>query len=220
MNNKAEYGVLFCPNCRRKGMNKYTYWSSKRLYGGTKQWLFYNKNKIKKGWKCWSIFEICGKTTKNWYDPCDCCFNPLKVDKETVEKSKAKELLGIVIIRALVIYFLYAFIYIGYIFLFLWFDIFYFLCYKEKYYEILMHDGQIKTIPVKDGLWQHFEKTGYYTSSFWENNFPNLFKCEKCCYKKNTFKEFLRNEGNMVVNNNQDTGTHLVNITDSNILPN
>ena len=48
MSNNDEYGELFCPNCKRKGMNKYRYWSSKRIYGGTKQWLFYNKNKIKK----------------------------------------------------------------------------------------------------------------------------------------------------------------------------
>ena len=184
MSNNDEYGELFCPNCKRKGMNKYRYWSSKRLHGGTKQWLFYNKNKIKKGWKCWAIFEICGKTTKNWYDPCGCCFNPFQMNKETIEKSKAKELLGIVIIRVLVIYVLYVIIYIGYIFLFLWFDIFYFLCYKEKYYEILIHDGQVKTIPVKDGLWKHFEKTGYYTSFFWRIIFQIYSNAKNVVVKK------------------------------------
>ena len=82
-----------------------------------------------------------------------------------------------------------------------------------------MDNGQDKIIPIKDGLWKNFEITGY-NDYFWEDNFPNLFKCERCYYKKNTFKEFLRNEGNMVVDNNQDTGTHSVNITDSNALQN
>ena len=73
---KLEYGVLICPNCQRQGMNKYSLWSSRLINEYTKQWLFYNKIKKRRGWKCWSIFGLCNKKIKNWYDPGNCCFNP------------------------------------------------------------------------------------------------------------------------------------------------
>ena len=219
MNYIIEFGDLICPNCQNNKMNKYSFWSSRKINEYTKQWLFYNKIEKKRRWKCWSIFELCGKTTKIWYDPCGLCFNPCAMDKETIGKSKAKELLCLVIIKCLILYFLYGFIYIGYVFLFLWFDIFCFLCYKETLYEILMDNGQDKIIPIKDGLWKNFEITGY-NDYFWEDNFPNLFKCERCYYVKNTFNEFAKKGENMVVNNNHDTGTQLVNISDSHTLPN
>ena len=82
-----------------------------------------------------------------------------------------------------------------------------------------MDNGQDKIIPIKDRLWKNFEITGY-NDYFWEDNFPNLFKCERCYYVKNTFYEFARKGENMVVNNNHDTGTQLVNISDSHTLPN
>ena len=82
-----------------------------------------------------------------------------------------------------------------------------------------MENGQEKTIPIKDGLWKNFETTGY-ADYFWQDNFPNLFKCEKCLLKENNFDKFLRKEGNMVVvNNNQDNGPQLVNTTDSPVFP-
>ena len=145
---KLEYGELICPNCQRKGMNKYTFWSSRLINEYTKQWIFYNIIKKKREWKCLSC-----------------------------------------------------------------------PCYKEKLYEILMPNGEEKIIPVKDGLWKNFETTGYY-DYFWEDNFPNLFKCEKCNYTKNTFFYFLKKDGTMVYGNNtQDTGPQLVNTTDSPVFP-
>ena len=78
-----------------------------------------------------------------------------------------------------------------------------------------MANREEKTISIKDGLWRHFETTGYQ-DYFWQDNFQGLFKCKRCRYEKNTFYEFLRKEGNMVVNNNQETEPQLVNITDSN----
>jgi len=216
---KDEYGDLFCPNCKRQGMNKYTFWSSRLINEYTKQWIFYNKIKKKREWKCWSIIELCGKKIHNWYDPCKCCFNPCKINEETRKKADAEEQLCIVILKFLFIYELFAFIYIGYVFLFLWFDIFYFLCYREKLYVILMPIGEEKIIPVKDGLWKNFETTGY-TDYFWEDNFPNLFKCEKCNYAHNTFYKFLRKDGIMVYGNNtQDTGPQLVNTTNFPVFP-
>ena len=215
MYNNVEYGELSCPNCQHKRMNKYEFWSSRLINECTKQWLFYNKIKKKRGWKCWSIFELCGRKTENWYDPCGCCFNPFQMDKETIEKSKAKDICCILIIKLLFLYFLYGFIYIGYVFLFFWFDIVYCICYKEKFYKILMANREEKTFPINDGFWKHFEITGYQ-DFFWEENFQGLFKCERCHYEKNTFYEFLRKQRNNVVNNNQDTEPQLINITDSN----
>ena len=212
--NNVEYGELMCPNCQNEAMNKYKFWSSRLINEYTKQWLFYNKIKTKRKWKCWSIFEMCDKQTKIWYDPCGVCFNPFKMNKEIKTNEDAKEQLCMVIIKLLFIYFLYGFIYIGYVFLFLWFDIFYFLCYRKKLYEILMENGQEKIIPVKDGLWKNFETTGY-ADYFWQDNFPNLFKCERCCYAKNTFYNFLKKDGN----NSQVTGSQIVNTTDSSALP-
>ena len=82
-----------------------------------------------------------------------------------------------------------------------------------------MPNGEEKKIPIKDGLWKNFETTGY-ADYFWEENFPNLFKCERCCYVKNTFYNFLRKDGNMVYGNNtQITQPQLVNTTDSSALP-
>jgi len=216
---QIEYGELMCPNCQHKGMDKYRFWSSRLINKYTKQWLFYNKIPTKRKWKCWSIFEICGKKTKVWYDPCNCCFNPCKVDKEIKTNEEAEVQLCIVILKFLFIYELYALIYIGYVILFLWFDIIYFLCYREKLYVILMENGQEKTIPIKDELWKNFETTGY-ADYFWQDNFPNLFKCKKCLYKENNFDKFLRKNGIMVVvNNNQDNGPQLVNTTDSPVFP-
>ena len=77
-----------------------------------------------------------------------------------------------------------------------------------------MADGEEKKIPTKDGLWKNFKTTGY-ADYFWQDNFPNLFKCERCCYAKNTFYNFLRKEGN----NTQVTEPQLVNTTDSPALP-
>ena len=93
------------------------------------------------------------------------------------------------------------------------------LCCKEKFYEILMANGEEKTIPIKDGFWKNFDRTGY-TDYFWEDNFPNLFKCERCHYVKNTFYEFLVKGGNFALGkNNQDTGPQSVNTIDSHNLP-
>ena len=82
-----------------------------------------------------------------------------------------------------------------------------------------MEIGQEKIIPIKDGLWKNFETTGY-ADYFWQDNFPNLFKCKKCLYKENNFDKFLRKNGIMVVvNNNQDNVSQLVNTTDSPVFP-
>ena len=146
--NNVEYGELICPNCQQKGMDKYIFWTSRLINEYTKQWLFYNKIKKRRGWKC----LLCP-------------------------------------------------------------------CYKEKLYVILMENGQEKTIPVKDGLWINFEKTGY-SDYFWQDNFPNLFKCERCGYAENTFYKFLSKDGNMHYGNNtQVTQPHLVNTSDSPALP-
>ena len=77
-----------------------------------------------------------------------------------------------------------------------------------------MENGQEKIIPVKDGLWKNFETTGY-ADYFWQDNFPNLFKCERCCYAQNTFYNFLKKDGN----SSQVTGPQIVNTTDSSALP-
>ena len=211
---QIEYGVLICPNCQHKGMDKYKFWSSRLINEYTKQWLFYNKIKTKWEWKCWAIFEICDKQIKIWYDPCNCSFNPFKINKEIKTTDDAKEQLCMAILKFLFLYILFSFIYIGYVFLFLWFDICYFLCYTKKFYEILMKDGQQKTIPIKDGLWKNFETTGY-ADYFWEENFPNLFKCERCRIAKNTFYNFLKKEGNST----QDTVPQIMNTTVSSALP-
>jgi len=200
--NNVEYGELICPNCEHKGMNKYTFWSSRIINEYTKQWLFYNKIKKRRGWKCWSICELCKKKIDKWYDPCNCCFDPCSGG------------ICVVLLKILFLYYLFGFIYIGYVLLFLWFDIFYCFCYKQKFYEVLMSNGKEKIIPIKDGLWKNFETTGY-ADNFWKDNFPNLFKCERCCCQKSTFYEFLRKGGNMVViNNNQDTEPQIVNTSD------
>ena len=130
-----EYGELICPNCQWQGMNKYKFWSSRKINEYTKQWLFYNKDEKRREWKCWSILSLCKKEIKNWYDPGGCCRDPCSG--------------GICdgIFNILYLYFLFGFIYIGYIFFFLWFDIFYFLCYKETFYVILMADGEEKKNP-------------------------------------------------------------------------
>ena len=133
---KLEYGVLICPNCQRQGMNKYSLWSSRLINEYTKQCLFYNKIKKRRGWKCWSIFGLCDKKIKNWYDPGNCCFNPCSGGTN----------ICVGLLKVIFIYFLFGFIYLGYIFLFLWFDIFYCFFYKEKFYEILMPNGEDKTI--------------------------------------------------------------------------
>ena len=73
---KDEYGVLICPNCQHNGMSKYKFWSSRLINEYTKYWIFYNKFKKRRGWKCWSIFELCKKKIHKWYDPGNCCFNP------------------------------------------------------------------------------------------------------------------------------------------------
>ena len=205
---RIEYGELICPNYQYKGMNKYTFWSSRIINEYTKQWLFYNKIEKRRGWKCWSIFELCSKKINNWYDPWGCCFNPCSGNTG----------LCVGLLKILFIYFLFGFIYLGYIFLFLWFDIFYCFCYKQKFYQILMPNGGDKTIPIKEGLWKNFETAGY-TDFFWEDNFPNLFKCKRCCCQKRTFYEFLRKGGNMVVINNQDSEPQIVNTTDSPSFP-
>jgi len=201
---KDEYGVLICPNCQHNGMSKYKFWSSRLINEYTKYWIFYNKFKKRRGWKCWSIFELCKKKIHKWYDPGNCCFNPCSGNTQICAG----------LLKILALYFLFGFIYLGYIFLFLWFDIFYCICYKEKFYEILMPNGEDKNFPIKDGLWKNFEKTGY-ADYFWQDNFPNLFKCERCCYTQNTFYKFIPNDGN----NTQVSETQLVNTTDSPALP-
>jgi len=90
MNYITEFGDLICPNCQNNKMNKYSFWSSRKINEYTKQWLFYNKIEKKRRWKCWWIFELCGKTTKIWYDPCGLCFNPCAMDKETIGKKRLK----------------------------------------------------------------------------------------------------------------------------------
>ena len=87
-----------------------------------------------------------------------------------------------------------------------WFDIIYYCCIEEKSYQIFTVNGEINIL-IKNGIWKNFG-TEDYTKEFYEEFYPNLFYCERCKMNFNTFRDFIRKGGSMVlVNVNQDTGS-------------
>ena len=181
-----EYGTFLCPNCKNTLMGGYAYWASRMLYNGKKQWLFYNRIEEKRGWICWSFFELikCPRTDK-WYDPCGCCFNPCK--RETIKRDDVEEddECCLSYMKCTLLICLYYFLLLGYLIFFLWFDIYYCFCYMEKKYVIIKENGEEK-VPVTKGLWDDENITpDKYTDEYWDTNakkFPSLFKCKKCLY--------------------------------------
>ena len=134
-----EYGIFKCPKCGYNKMSGYSFWASRMLIKGLKQWLFYNKIKKKCIWKCWSLLSLCDVKTRIWYDPCGCCFNPCSIrDKEkcTLYFQALMKIIFVII--------LHFFLFLIYLIFFFWFDVFYCLCYRKKYYSILSEKGELK----------------------------------------------------------------------------
>ena len=210
----SECGELIYPNCGFEKMGKYEFWTYRKYYDKT-QWLFYNKITKKRKWKCWSIFGLCGYNLKCGNSPCDRCF---EINNDNIENPENKNIdcgcdrcCPCSLCTWLLYYFLYAF----YLIFFFWFDIIYYCCIEEKSYQIFTVNGE-KNILIKNGIWKNFG-TEDYTKEFYEEFYPNLFYCERCKMNFNTFRDFIRKGGSMVlVNVNQDTGPQLLYNNNSN----
>ena len=85
-------GRLICPKCHSPGMSNYLYYESRFGYNGQYNWLFYNREKMKKKWKCWALLDVCGCPARHWYDPWGLCFNPCDHAGKVVTCENDKEL--------------------------------------------------------------------------------------------------------------------------------
>lgn len=200
-----EYGILECPKCRYSKMSGYSFWASRIIFGSKKQWLFYNRIKGKSGWRYCTLCYLSHQRIYKFYDPCGFCFNPCSEN----DKKKCTSILSVIAVMILIII-IYFFLYLFYLIFLFWFDVCYCLCGKEDFYLILSEKGELIT-PVYDGLWKDLD-TQNFTEEFWIENFSNLFKCDKCLFKSNTFKTFLISQVRNIFNN-QDNAAIETNIS-------
>ena len=206
-------GRLICPNpnCRIKRMGDYTYWESKPTYNNQDLYIFYNKKKESKNWKCWALLGYCGCTIHNWWDPWGIFVkmckeenlkNLTKSRNDDKESTSTKVCMCIVILC--IVIFIFEIYFILYFFFCIWFDIYYACCNKDKIRHVC--DGYGELI-IKEGedMWRNQEGIKY-TEDYWNNNFKRLFKCDSCNYAGQSFKDFIGNDYlNVTVNNDSTT---------------
>ena len=213
-------GHLKCPKCFNNGMNDYNIWESKCSYDNKELFIFYSKENKSKKWKCWSLLSYCGCTVHQWYDPwgiCDkCCKNdtiknlPRNDDKD---KDSSSSLLACAI-AIMVAIFIFEIYFILYFFFCIWFDLYWAFCNKDKVRRVWDGD-EVLTIDENDNIWKKEFDIKYlnkYTEEYWVNNFLGLFRCKKCNYSANSFKEFIEN---VIVDVNNNS-TNVMNTTNIN----
>ena len=100
-------------------------------------------------------------------------------------------LCGKAILIFLYIVFLLPFLFIAYILVLFWIDLFHYCCRKNQYnYKTRNGENTIIRANV-DEIWNYIGNDDY-TEDFWNNNnYINLFQCQKCNYTPNNFREFI-----------------------------
>ena len=209
-------GRLICRYCHHNGMGGYTYWESKLVYNNQEIYIFYNKKKESKKWKCWALLGYCGCSIYNWWDPFGLFVKICNQENTTRSRNDDKEStstqLCICIIKLCIVIFIFEIYFILYFFFCIWFDIYYAFCNKDKIRHVC--DGYGELI-IKEGedMWRN-RVGNKYTEEYWVNNFKRLFKCDSCNYAGQTFKDFIGND-DLIVNVNNDSTT-MVNTTQIN----
>lgn len=210
------FGKLSCPKCGELRMDYYDRWESRLTTSGQKQYLFYRQISIKKGWRCWALLACCcTKYPKKWYDPFGCCFNPCKYDGpiyETVHRGPYGEYTttsggGLacfcIMMKWLFLYMLYYTIFFFYFTVFFWYDIYYCIFEEQFFYEVYTPNGILRIRNTEDlGVWYGISFEGL-TEEYWNAIGKNIFRCNKCAFIANSFKDFIGNESREVVINNQ-----------------
>ena len=208
-------GRLICPKCGQNGMGDYKYWESKLTYNNQELYIFYNKKRELKKWKCWALLGYCGCSIYQWWDPWGClvklCRGEEKIDRSRNDdkKESGTEILCYYFLKLCLYIFILEIYFILYFFFCIWFDIYYAFCNKDKIRHVW--DGYaVLIIKEKEDMWKN--QGGYkYTEEYWINNFSRFFKCDSCGYLANSFKEFIGNDAlNVTINNNS---TSMMNTT-------
>ena len=188
-------GILICPNCHEQGMSDYEYYECKEIYG-QKKYIIYKKRE-ERVWKYWTLllYFNCVKEIHKCWDPCGCfryyCTNGNcngGNDDECVCLLKFS--LAIVVFEL---------IFLFYFFFCVWFDIYNFIFTKKKT-RIVCNGKTNVEIDENENMWDS-DKINKYTADEWNNNFPDLFKCNKCD-TSHSFMDFTDNTVNPEVNNN------------------
>jgi len=201
-------GRLICPSCHNPGMSDYEFYESRQVYTKKYQYLFYNRKKKASGWKCWALLAYCGCKVFKWWDPCGLCIQLCNKDSRPEvnedDDRKCGEG-GMAIVKLFLGILLAEILFMLYFFFFVWFDIYYAFCSKDKMRIVCVGDGEV-IIPEKENLWRGIDSK-ICTEDFWNKNCSYLFKCNKCSYMSNTFQSFIGNEEVVVDVNNKNNMT-------------
>ena len=224
-------GVLSCPKCGELRMDNFDHWESRLNAYNQTQWLFYKTIVIKKGWKCWALLTCCSNNLpKKWYDPCDLCFNPCRYDgprtvtvKTDIYGNKVVEddswfVCFCIMMKCLFFYMLCYLTYFFYFFIFIWYDIYYCIFKEDVFYDVYFPNGIVRISENGEyGIWNNVPNEAF-TEKYWNSLGLNIFRCNKCRFISNNFKDFIENENkrNMIYNGIEDVDSN-INVNINNI---
>ena len=228
-------GVLSCPKCGELRMDNFDHWESRLNAYNQTQWLFYKTIVIKKGWKCWALLTCCSNNLpKKWYDPCDLCFNPCRYDgprtvtvKTDIYGNQVVEddsgfVCFCVMMKCIFLYILCYLTYFFYFFIFIWYDIYYCIFKEDVFYDVYFPNGIVRISENGEyGIWNNVPNEAF-TEEYWNSLGLNIFRCNKCRFISNNFKDFVENENkrNVICDRIEEVDSNInvnVNIIGNNI---
>ena len=224
-----EFGKLSCPKCGELRMDNYDYWFTRKNSLNQIQWLFYREINVKRGWRCWALLTSWNsKLPKRWYDPCGCCFNPCK---GTIHETKyigpygneythtdAGIVCFCIFLKWMILYMIYNMIFCFYIFIFCWYDIYYCYFKEQIFYEVYTPNGVLQIRDTEDLRFSYSIPFEGFTEEFWNAYGKNIFRCNKCSFIANSFKDFIGNEnGEVIIKNHLANAESKINIISTNI---